>query len=67
MKVYDLVGALFSFYDDYGIILDVRVEQDWTCSAYQPETWIKVGWLSGSVTWEEWETNEDCFEVISWS
>ena len=57
------LGDLFSFCDDYGIVLDVETE---ICKITQsPDTWIKVGWLSGSVTWEEWETNEDCFEVIS--
>ena len=61
------VGDLFSYYNDYGIILNVRIEPRGSRSIYQPETWIKVGWLSGSVTWEEWETNMDCFEVISWS
>ena len=59
------VGDLFSFSDDYGIILSVVVTPDNSRRLYQPETWIKVGWLSGSVTWEEWETNEHCFEVIS--
>ena len=61
------VGDLFSYSNDYGIVLDVRVEPDNTRSMYQPETWIKIGWLSGSVTWEEWETNMYCFKVVSWS
>lgn len=63
MKVDDLMGALFRYCNDYGIILAVRVSSHGIC---QPETWIKVGWCSsGKTSWEEWETNMDCFEVIS--
>ena len=59
------VGDLFSFSNDYGVILAVVVAPESTRSHHLPETWIKVGWLSGSVTWEEWETNIDCFKIIN--
>ena len=62
------IGTLIKFNDDYGIVIDTDREPEQESGAFTiqaPMLWVRIHWAEcNRATWEEWETNEGCFEVI---